>query len=163
MPPAILKIVHELVDAAGVRDAFETSEHFHLAIEHEPYERLVIESWPTPDAIAGERRRISLAHYFEQDGDLIADPDLEMTDAGYPVALQQVPTFAFVYGLSHLGSGGGYTRVMWRDDLTREVVVDVRAKLSTDRFSRMWARNLRQQGFLRAAREIGKAAKKAAR
>lgn len=164
MTPAILRVVHEIVDAAGMRDAYENASHFHLRIEHEPYECLVIESWPTPDALAGERRRVSIAHYFEQNGDLIADPDLEMTDLGYPVALQQVPAFAFVYGLSHLGAEtGGYQRITWRDEVTGRQMINTRLKLSTDRFTRMWASNLRKQGFVKKAREMGKAAAESAK
>lgn len=48
---------------------------------------LVIEAWDSP--IAGEGRRISIAHYFESAGDLVPDPEVEIRDDGWPIELSQ--------------------------------------------------------------------------
>jgi hypothetical protein len=54
-----------------------------LKIENPPFMPLVIEAWGSP--ILGEKRRISLAHYFEQEGDLIPGPEVEIRDDGWPI------------------------------------------------------------------------------
>jgi hypothetical protein len=109
---------------------------------------LVIESWKTPDALGtGETRRISVAHYFESWGDLVPDPELEMNDFGYPVALNQQ---------------GHETRIIWRDQESGKVLVRPGAKKSVESFCRMWASNIRAQRFVQAAKAQAKAAKLAA-
>src|SRR5712692_3620527 len=98
--PPLLAVVNELVTAAGLHEQFQTGREFHLHLEHEPYEPLVIESWPADVSYVGEKRHISVAHYYYQEGDAIADPDILMTDTGYPIEIQ-MPLI--------------YTQVLWRD------------------------------------------------
>ena len=115
-------IVVEIASAAGLAGAFWQSEHFHLRLPNPPWMDLVIESWP----VSHSQRHISVAHYFEQNGDLVPDPEVEMTEYGDPVSLSQAL---------------GYTEV--RDASTRSDVL---------LFLDMWARNIRDQGFIDAAR-----------
>jgi hypothetical protein len=91
----LLAVVHELVTAAGVRQAFETEREFHLRLEQEAYMPLVIESWSAIPSYRSEKRHISVAHYYQQGGDTIADPDILMTDSGYPIEIQ-MPTLLFL-------------------------------------------------------------------
>ncbi len=112
----------EIASAAGLAGAFWQSEHFHLRLPNPPWMDLVIESWP----VSHSQRHISVAHYYEQNGDLVPDPEVEMTEYGDPVSLSQAL---------------GYTEV--RDAHTRSDVL---------LFLDMWARNIREQGFIDAAR-----------
>jgi uncharacterized protein DUF6908 len=135
--PPLLKVVHDLATAAGVHDQFQTAQEFHLRLEHEPYEPLVIESWPASTSYVGEKRHISVAHYYYQEGDAIADPDILMTDTGYPIEMQR-PLL--------------YTQVLWHDP-QRGTLVNTRAKRDIEEFMRMWARNIKDQGWLGVAKE----------
>lgn len=147
LTPPILRVIHAIIDAAGARQPFEHAAHFSLTIFNEPFEALVVESWPTPDPIHGERRRVSIAHYYRQHGDLIADPELELTDAGHPIAFQTPPVQ--VLGL---GASAGSLPISWRRAGDGAVLIDTRAKREVDAFCRLWASNLKQQGFIRAAK-----------
>jgi len=132
---SLLDVVKELVEAAGVKDAFETAEKFHLRLEQEPYEPLVIESWPASPSYMGEKRHISVAHYAERDGESLADPDILMTNSGYPIEIQQLL---------------GYTRVL-SIGANGKTYVNTRAKLDLDDFMALWAENIRSQGWLEVA------------
>ena len=60
-------LIFEIVAAAGQHDRFaQRGPHVSLRIENPPYLPLSIEAWDSP--IAGENRRISVAHYFELPG-----------------------------------------------------------------------------------------------
>ena len=63
--------------AHGLFEKFQTQTDFHVRLEQESYEPLVIERH-------GEL--ISVAHYFEQGGDLIADPDRMEPAASHAVS-----------------------------------------------------------------------------
>jgi hypothetical protein len=143
MRTSMMRIIEQIVAAAGQTEAYTTDAHFHLRIENEPYMALVIESWATPDALVSEKRRVSVAHYFTQHGDAIADPECEMTDLGYPIELDQQ---------------GHRTPVMWRAADGR-VMVRPAVRQSVASFLNMWARNIRAQGFLKAAKAQAKASK----
>lgn len=69
MLTSFLKIIRKIVKATGKLEEFENEEHFHIRIPNEPYMDLVIESWDSP--LKGEGRRISVVHYYEQNGDLV--------------------------------------------------------------------------------------------
>lgn len=139
----MLRRTHELVQAAGVFTEFETADRFALRLEREPYMPLVIASWPTPDPLQGERRRILLAHYVIEDGHAVPDPALEMTDCGFPIRLLQR-----VFGMME-------SRILWRDLVTHEVMVNPAAKRSLAGFLRSWAREIKRQDYLAAARGMG--------
>lgn len=145
----MLKVIREIVAAAGQAEAFETAEEFRLSIENAPYMRLVIESHPASDALGTSteaRRFISIAHYPERQGpweDATCDTDLELLDNGALLGL----TVAY---------GTHYTRVLWRGENGR-VYIAPQAKREVSSFARMWARNLRAQGFIRAAKAMNQA------
>lgn len=79
-----------------------------------------------------DRLIIALSHYYKQNGDMIADPDMEL--AIYP---QQEKAEALAYQ-----DCWGYRRVYGDDDAT----VDVRAKRELNGFLNQWLTNLIQQG-----------------
>ena len=61
--------IEHLLKAHNLLEAFQSQLDFHVRFDMPGYERLVIERH-------GEL--ISVAHYFEQNGDLIADPEVEL-------------------------------------------------------------------------------------
>jgi hypothetical protein len=138
----LLQRVHEVVRAANLFEEFEASERFTLCIDNEPYMPLTIESWPTPDSLQGERRHILVAHYYTVKGQQFPDPELEMTEYGFPVRLRQT-----MFGIME-------TPVLWRDPDTREVRVNLSGKRDMAQLLRVWATNIKRQGFARAASRI---------
>ena len=129
-----------IVDAAGQGRAFRHDDHYHVKIENGAYMPLVIESWQS-EMYPG-RRTVSVAHYFEQGGDLLPDPEVEMVDTGDPISLSQINSF---------------TRCTWLG-LNGRLMVDMRAKREVMSLMAMWGRNLVAQGFDEAAkrREVGR-------
>lgn len=141
--PNILKVVHAVIQAAGqdAMDAFNGTQHFSMKVENGPWQPLVIEAWNTPDALGtDEKRRVVVGHYVTESGDRISDPELEMNEYGYPIRLEL-----------KLGA----TTVMFRND-AGQVMIRPRAKREVDSFSRTWAANIRQQGFIQAAKKAGR-------
>ena len=144
--PQFLATLVEIVKAAGQFEEFTRRGcHFHVTIENGPYQPLVIEAWDSP--IRGEGRRISIAHYFESNGDLVPDPEVEIRDDGWPIELSQVL---------------GYTQVtVYREDGT--LLFAPRSKRDVLHFlDDTWAPNLRAQRFIEAARKLAQPAEVAA-
>ncbi len=117
----------------------------HLRLEHEPYMPLVIEK-------VG-RYRLSIAHYQPRESvfdDPQADPDLEVF-TGYaewvPVAVTQPE--AVILGRL-IGGYKCYASIT--PDGTAIDRFNPRGQADLARFARIWARNLRQQGWLTAGR-----------
>jgi hypothetical protein len=110
----------------------------HLRLENESYEPLVIER------IA--EHQVSIAHYYYQNGDAIADPDVVLFTAyaeWAPISIQQ-PTVAL------MGCAlGGYRVVA---ELTEDGANIARfypqAQADVAGFCSLWARNLKAQGWL---------------
>jgi hypothetical protein len=105
------------------------ADEAHLHLENGPYMPLVIEK-------VG-RNLLSIAHYFEQNGDLCADPDVVFF-TGYAewvaIEIQQVL---------------GYQRVAWlNDDSTSIKSVSLRGQVDLASFTNLWARNLKEQDYL---------------
>src|SRR5258708_26419931 len=61
--------IEHLLKSHNLLDAFQSQDSFHVRFDKPGYQRLVIER---------HSDMISVAHYFEQNGDLIADPDVEL-------------------------------------------------------------------------------------
>ncbi|PWB76303.1 MAG: hypothetical protein C3F07_03810, partial [Anaerolineales bacterium] len=60
--------IEHLLKSHNLLEDFHRQESFHVRFEKTGYQRLVIER---------HSKMISVAHYFEQNGDLVADPDVE--------------------------------------------------------------------------------------
>lgn len=130
-----LKVIQEIVAAAGQTERLtQYGPHFTLRLKNPPFMPLTIEAWDS--LIPGEGRRISVAHYFEQEGDLVPDPEVEIRDDGWPIELSQRDYYTEV------------TVYQASDDLwfwpqaKREVL---------DFLNHTWAPNLRAQRFVEAA------------
>lgn len=129
----------ELVKAAGKEDEWELSKringhHFHLRIENDGYMPLVVEAWNT-----GEGHIISVAHYWTQNCDAMRDPEVVMMDEGRILSFQQDPAIYNEVAVREETPGG----VVWK--------VDTRIYASVLSFTKLWARNIKTQGFIEAA------------
>ena len=94
---------------------------------------------------------IAVAHNFVQNGDVMADPDMQFEidpNGGYhPVNCTQSPTGSY-HEAVYIGPDG---KVYVRPGVVR----DLKA------FARMWDRNIGAQGFLKAAEGAGQRAEEA--
>lgn len=125
------KLMREIITKiAQKHDLDLTAELAHLRLDMHGYDRLVIEKI--------EKHLVSVAHYFEQNGDLMADPEIVFF-TGYgewvPVECTQVI--------------GGYHRYA---ELSPDGKDIVRANLTGQQgvaaLAKMWATNLKVQGWL---------------
>ena len=134
-----LEAVFAIVTAAGQQERLkQRGAHFTLHVENGGYLPLTIEAWDSP--VAGEGRRISVAHYRHIGGDLVADPEVEIRDDGFPIELTQIEWFTPVVAYyDERGAMYFYQNAMR----------DVRHFLDT-----VWGPNLVAQGFVRAAQRL---------
>jgi len=137
-----MKTVAAIVNAQGGIEALKANP---IRIDNDPYERLCIEA-----VGIGPRglEQISICHYFEQNGDLVQDPDLVVEVI--PDAAGMVPGDVKEYGIVSIQHPfGPAIHACWVDDRGR-VTVDERRLRDIRSFARIWDRNLREQGFLHA-------------
>jgi hypothetical protein len=120
--------IEHLLKAHDLLDAFQSQDSFHVRFEKPPYQPLVTER---------HGDMLSVAHYFEQNGDLIADPDVELH---YPSWVPTAITQAFF---------GYRTKFIERDGQT---LVDTRFHKQVSSFLTLWARNITAQGWAEGAR-----------
>ena len=115
--------IEKLLSAHNLLENFHAQLDFHVRFDMSGYQRLVIER---------HRELISVAHYFEQNGDLVPDPDVELH---YPTWTPTAITQAI-----------GYRREKFieRDGRT---LVDTRFDREVSSFLSMWARNIHAQGW----------------
>jgi len=103
----------------------------YLKIENKPYMPLSMDRLPSdqPGTI-----RISMAHNYEQNGDLMADPDMEILIT---------PAARTVEAMTYQQDGLGIYQVVYPEP------GKVNPKLKTDlnKFLNMWLTNLIDQGF----------------
>jgi len=115
--------IEHLLKAHNQWDVFQAQPHFHLRLDMPHFDRLVIER---------HNDMISVAHYFEQNGDLVADPDVELH---YPTWVPTAITQAFF---------GYRSKFIEREGKT---YVDTRFHKQVSEFLTMWARNIKAQGW----------------
>jgi hypothetical protein len=106
----------------------------HVRLENPLYMPLSIE-------VIG-KNLVSVSHYFEQNGDLVPDPDA-VYFTGYGVENGWVP-------VSLQLAIGTYYEASWVEDgeITR---FDMREQAEQVSFANTWVRNLQEQGFVRWA------------
>lgn len=115
--------IEDLLKSHNQFEAFQSHSDFHVCFDMPCYDRLVIER---------HGDQISVAHYFEQNGDLIADPDVELHYPTWtPTAITQVL---------------GYRREKFIE-LDGKTLVDTRFHREVSSFLAMWARNIQAQGW----------------
>ena len=117
------KSIEHLLKSHNLFEAFQNQSSFHVRFDMKGYQRLVIER---------HYEQISVAHYFEQNGDLVADPDVEFH---YPSWVPTAITQAFF---------GYRSKFIERDGQT---LVDTRFDREVSSFLTLWARNIKMQGW----------------
>jgi hypothetical protein len=111
----------------------------HLRIENQPYMPLVIEA--TDESGPCGLPVVSVAHYGEQNGDLMRDPEMcfELGFAGSP------HLDPFYYRNDYVGVE------QWSRFITKDqYACHIQLHREHEQFARLWDRNLRQQGFAEA-------------
>lgn len=122
-------VVMEIASARGI-DLSKTEGH--TRVDNEPYQRLCIE--------AISDNTISVAHYYEMNGDLVPDPDMVfLVENGnwYPISFQN--QMKYEDAVKYDGNG--------------QIIAIMNNIRSMVLFSQMWAKNIKEQGFLEAAKE----------
>lgn len=119
-------VIEETLKRHNKLEDFNTKNEFHLRIEKEGFQPLVIEK---------HGNRVMITHYYEQNGDLVPDPDMELlineNNEWLPVAIQ----FAT----------GHYVKAMaWQND---KLFANQNEMLEQVCFSNMWASNLKWQKY----------------
>jgi hypothetical protein len=133
-----LDVIQEIVEAAGQTVRLtQRGERFRLHVENSPFMPLTIEAWDSP--IGDEGRRISVAHYFEQEGDLVPDPEVEIRDDGWPIELSQRDFYTQVTLYQSDGA------MLFAPQSKRDVLAFLNGT---------WAPNLRAQRFSEAAQKL---------
>lgn len=112
-----------LLKAHNLFETFQTNDEFHVRFEMTGFDRLVIER---------HSDFVSVAHYFEMNGDLIADPEIELHFPTWtPTAITQVIS----------GRREKFTTVSGKE------YVDTKFHSEVTSFLVMWGRNIREQGW----------------
>jgi hypothetical protein len=128
-------ILRILERAGGYRPAL------YLKIENPPYTALVIEATPEPGPLG--TLAISVAHYGEQNGDLMRDPEMCFELSKPPLCSLEL--VACYYRNDYMGVEQ-YSRYI---DGTNYVFVPALYE-QHQKFAALWDRNLRAQGFIEA-------------
>ena len=115
--------IEKLLAAHNLLESFHSQLDFHVRFDMPGYQRLVIERH-------GEL--ISVAHYFEQNGDLISDPEVELH---YPTWTPTAITQSIGYRREKFIEREGQT------------FVDTKFHREVSSFLSMWARNIQAQGW----------------
>jgi len=127
------KVITKLAEKANLNlSQFQAS----MRIENKPYQRLCIEQIDT--------NLISVAHYFEMNGDLVPDPDmvfLILDSYWYPISFQ--------------------SQIMYEEsvkyDADGQIATILSGMKSMVSFASTWAENIIAQGYLEAVKPIGNA------
>ena len=136
--PSLLDIIHELVTAARVKEKFDTDPDFSLKLEQEQagHMPLVIEAYAAGNSYQGEKRHVKIYHYYEQNGDLVPDPELLMTDLGHPIFIRT--TFSLSQVLSK--------------DLKMRTVLNTQALRLAQDLMEVWAETIQFHNWLETAK-----------
>lgn len=129
--PKIQRVIEQLTKQHGL--ALSQVEA-HLRLQMPGFDRLVIENIGS--------QCVSVAHYFELNGDLVADPDVVFF-TGYgawvPIEITQVPAI--------------YRRYAVLDEAGQTIVrLNSRGQADLAAFTEQWAQNLLAQGWLQRGR-----------
>ncbi len=117
--------IREILKKAGLESAFDKFGDFHLKVENQHYMDLVVERH-------GER--VSVAHYGEQNGDAMRDPEMEFILPNWmPAWIQQDYLGRYDEAISFDADG----QLLVRSKLLAGLVS----------FSATWARNIKAQKF----------------
>jgi uncharacterized protein YqiB (DUF1249 family) len=112
---------------------FFMTETKYLKIENHPYMSLTIEKV--------DENIISLCHYYEQNGDLMRDPEM---------VIKIYPERKMVESLNFRNDGAGIDQYVYKK-VNDFVVCSQQVKNEQNKFLRQWLDNLKKQGFYKEA------------
>ena len=126
--PKMKRVIEALAQKHGI-DLSQVEAHLRLDLPH--FDRLTIENIGF--------QRISVAHYFERNGDLVAEPDVVfftgLDGKWIPIEITQSMT--------------GWTAYVHFDDSGTQIErVNTRGQADLAAFTQQWAQNLIDQGWL---------------
>jgi len=132
-----MKHVQQMIDEHG---GFEAVRTRYLRLESPPFMRLVIEviGGPYPNGAY----ELSIAHYAEQNGDAMRDPEITFLAVPSAVGTTWTP---LTFENSYLGA---YQMVA---EVNIEGLIEVKHSQAMNDlrdFANQWDRNLKEQGFL---------------
>lgn len=141
-----MKTIQAIIEKHG---GFEALKENAIALKNEPYMKLCIE-------YIGQSPRnkplISVAHYGEQNGDAMRDPDMVFeieTWQGFTNAQTGKPAIWEWYPISFRNDYGGLCQeATWEENGTVYTKPALVKQLTT--FANQWDRNIHEQGFLKA-------------
>jgi hypothetical protein len=136
------KVIRHILYLNGMAEAFDTTDDFHLRLLNSPFLPLVVERHDD---------EVSITHYVEQQGDLLRDPEMvlslrEWARHSGAMFTGWVPKSTEPGGFGHVYPTGKI--VHDGDDVPRLHYHPRRMKEALS-FAAMWARNLREQGFVK--------------
>lgn len=134
-----MKTIQALITRAG---GFEAVRENYISLTNEPYMRLVVEVVSGP--CVNGAYQVSVAHYGEQNGDAMRDPEILFHVQPGPLGWAWTPLWI---QQDYLGSFRVSAQV---SDQGRLEVLRPRLLNDIRSFSRLWSRNLKDQGFLQA-------------
>lgn len=134
MQTRLMKVIAQICKEAGAEEKLLGERQFYLKVKNEPFQPLVIEAWTNEG-----KRLVSVAHYFEMNGDLVQDPEILLdVQSGLPIYLQN--QFGF-YPVVRIDENG-------------KTNVDPEAQKSILTFMNLWAKNIKHQGFIQEAKKL---------
>ena len=141
MNTSMRKVIRHLLYFNGMAEAFDNSDDFHLRVQNPPFLPLVIER---------HGDEVSITHYVEQNGDLLRDPEQVFSLKEW----EQFSHGMFRGWVPKSTEPGGSGRVYPTGKIVREgddmpkLYYYPRQMKSALHFATLWAKNLREQGFV---------------
>ena len=119
---------------------FTRTEHIHYKFESPGLMDLIVETWKE-----GEWIHVSVAHYYLQEGDLMADPEIEF----------RIIQFADFNGkprreiqpIHYQQDGLGVYQEAMTVEQNGQILIRPRLQREIKNFLGMWANNIKQQGY----------------
>src|SRR5260221_2921263 len=147
---ALLDIVMEIIDAAGVREAFELSsgeETFTIRFEQEGFDPFVIESFTAIGRhLFDEKLYIYVSRPIVLHGFDVVTTVLEIVDSGEPFGIEQSTGYLPVH-YSTYSKGSTFPNV-WH--------INLAAKLYIARVMDRWAQTIRDENWIDVANKSKK-------
>jgi hypothetical protein len=131
--------MHTVAEIIKRRGGLEALKRDSIRIENPPYMRLVIEHIGR-----GPRGHdlLSVAHYYEQNGDAMRDPE---------ITFEVSPDLSIWSPISFLQDNLGIYREFYFTNDAGQMMQRTRQIKDAFDFSKLWDRNIKEQGFLRLA------------
>lgn len=144
----VAKFMQNIISRIAEKHGLDLSvPNGHLRLEQSAYMPLVIETLGSP-------LRVSVAHYYEQNGDLIADPEvvylIHPALGWVPMEITQPPIF-----VRGIGAAAPRRCVLFFDESGKLTGYDPRRQPDIAEFSTLWAANIRDQGWLEYGEKRG--------